>query len=230
MGEYTYFIEGTSIVGFSMMTVRVLCDYVPSEENYDDALRVAQFALVKGYRNNAHNLRYFNGFPEISTEYIGVALINKTETNTVGYRFMFTTDEVLVDGMEEGTIPLPQNLEDEEDIVNLGEEYWEYVTNNDSAEVYNLFPADVKSQYTQRNFNEAFNTVSEIAQNIEYIGYSHYIFIGNNRFGPLYKYNYWVRDNNGSYGFLSLTVSGKNSDGAVIGLDLNTSSFIEYTD
>ena len=226
MGDKTYIIESTALLEGKVFIVKVLWDEIPSERDINDAKRVAQFALVKGYRNNAKNLRFLDQFSEVDMNSIGIALIYKSAIETTGYRFMFDSDEILGNKYSEGYIETPLKLKDDDSITKLGNEYWEILTNNEYHVMYDQLPTDIKDTYNKEQFSKTFNDLSLSIKDYQFAGYSHSIFIGNVLGGRLFNYMFWVKKSDAK-GFMTLSVLERDGDIDVVGLNLNVNSFFK---
>ena len=104
----SYEIEGTGLLEGKVFIVRAIVAHMPSEADRPDALNIAQFALVQGYRTNAQHFRFLDQFAVVDMQNVGVALIyKKSDASVAGYRFMFNSQEVLGSEYAEGTMNLP---------------------------------------------------------------------------------------------------------------------------
>lgn len=226
MGSQKYNIEATSILEGSVFIVKVLWDETPTEEHREHAINVAQFALVKGYRNNAKSLRFVNQFAEVSMDHIGVALINKNELGDTGYRFMFNTEEVLGKEFKEGIISDPKYLEKEKDISELGLEIWAYLKSNDNDKLVEKFDTQLLQLYSEDDLKKLLTQLSTISNKSEFVEFSHKIFLGNAYGGRLFNYFYWLKDDKNN-GFLKLSLIDKNDKYTLVGINIDINSFIK---
>ncbi|MDC7223323.1 MAG: hypothetical protein PQJ60_06245 [Spirochaetales bacterium] len=226
LGDQSFQIEGTGLLEGRIFIVRVLYDEMPSQENYDDALKIAQFALVKGYRNNAKNFRFLDQFSEVSMEHIGVALIYQNGLKSTGYRFMFQTEEVLGEKYKEGIIEIPHDLTSDYSVEAMGEKYWQYLKNKNTEAIYDQFIPEVMAQLSKEDFLVSIEELYKYVKPLEYKNFSHSLFLGNNMGGRLFNYFYWVEEND-SKGFLTLTLIDRDDEVSVIGLNINVNSFYQ---
>ena len=226
MDDTSYKIEGTGLLEGKVFIVRALWDRMPGETDYNEALRIAQFALVKGYRNNAKGIRFYDQFAQVDMEHIGVALIYKDTFEDKGYRFMFSTDDVLGENLTEGEIAPPLALKDEISISNLGNEYWNMIYNNQANKIYDNFIEEVQNQISEEQFIASFVRINEYVQPLTLQGFSHFVFLGNNHLGRMFNYMYWV-EKEGAKGFLTLTVLDLGDSSNVIGVNVVANSFFK---
>lgn len=219
-----YSIEGTSLLGGQIVIVRALWDEIPDESHRSQALYIARFAIVKGYRLNAENLLTSVGFANVSKDYIGVALIHKKEDGTsAGFRYMFKTEEVLGSYYKEEPVPLPETLLTAEKRDELHNKFWTLLKENRGEDAIKLIPGIVSERQTAL-FYDSFEDLYKQVAGLENQGFSHIFFLGNQGGGRLFNLFYNAGNNN-IQGVFYLTIHEVKGDSSVVAMNFIPMNF-----
>lgn len=221
-----YHVLETAIVGGQLFLVRAFVDYVPSKKDRKTALSIAQFALVKGYRQNSKSLRFYNDFANVSDEYIGISLVTLVDEEKKEYRFTFKTSDILVKGLKEGVVTRPDKLDDNREINNLNDMYWNSLKNNNPSYYYYQLSLKQRDSIDYNELVKNYKLISDSIANYRNLGFSHSIFIGNGSNGKMFKYYFKVSGD--VKGFFVIQLSEKDSDYTVDSLNVLVSEKYKF--
>jgi len=224
---FNYIVEGTGLLEGKIFIVRAIVDHVPSAADRSDAINIAQFALVQGYRANSQRFRFLDQFAEVDMGHIGVALIyRKSDVSATGFRFMFTDAEILGKDYTEGKIDLPASYSKEPSDLELAKTVWNKLANAEYEELYNLMSAEFRSSMSFNDFKVKSQKLNRVIEDCELQSFSHFIFIGHTKAGATFNLFYWVQNTkNKIYGLLTVEVGDRPPRPKIVGLDADLSSF-----